>query len=79
MLRRPQRISCVQPPQADKQLAEKLEQWLPTKAQYTEIKQRLKAHWKDEIRIENPLCPNPKSKNPARFQFRKPSPNPIGS
>ena len=37
------------------ELAERLAQWEPTKAQYAEIKCRLKAHWKAENRIENPL------------------------
>ena len=37
------------------ELAERLAQWEPTKAQYADIKCRLKAHWKAENRIEEPL------------------------
>ena len=37
------------------ELAERLEKWKPTKTQYTEIKNRLKAHWNDEELISNPL------------------------
>ena len=36
-------------------LADQLEQWQPTKAQYVEIKSRLKAHWKGETFISDPL------------------------
>lgn len=40
---------------SSQQLAEKLERWHPTKARYAEVKQKLKAHWQAETRIENPL------------------------
>ena len=36
-------------------LAERLEQWHPTKTQYAEIKTRLKAHWNGESLISDPL------------------------
>ncbi len=36
-------------------LAERLEQWQPTKAQYTEVKSRLKDHWNGEKLISEPL------------------------
>ncbi len=36
-------------------LADRLEKWEPTKTQYAEIKQRLKAHWTEEKRIEDPM------------------------
>lgn len=37
------------------ELAERLQQWLPTKTQYAEIKNRLKAHWNGEELISDPL------------------------
>ncbi len=36
-------------------LTEQLEQWQPTKAQYAEVKTRLKAHWNSETFISDPL------------------------
>ena len=36
-------------------LADRLEQWQPTKTQYAEIKSRLKAHWNGETLISEPL------------------------
>lgn len=36
-------------------LADRLGQWQPAKAQYAEIKSRLKAHWKGEMLISDPL------------------------
>ena len=37
------------------ELAERLQQWPPTKTQYAEIKNRLKAHWNNEKLISDPL------------------------
>lgn len=36
-------------------LADRLAQWQPTKAQYAEVKGRLKAHWNSETLISDPL------------------------
>lgn len=38
------------------ELADTLEQWRPTKEQYAEIKDRLKAHWTEESLISDPLA-----------------------
>ena len=40
---------------ASRDLADELEKWQPTKAQYAEIKSRLKAHWTQESLISDPL------------------------
>ena len=37
------------------ELADRLERWCPTKEQYADIKARLKAHWKEESLILDPL------------------------
>ena len=36
-------------------LAKRLEQWQPSKEQYTKVKERLKAHWNKEILIQDSL------------------------
>ena len=41
---------------ASEALADQLEKWEPTKVQYAEIKQRLKAHWTQETLISDPLA-----------------------
>ena len=38
------------------ELAERLQQWQPTKTQYAEIKNLLKAHWNEEEHISDPLA-----------------------
>jgi len=40
---------------ASQDLADALERWQPTKAQYAEVKNRLKAHWTQESLISDPL------------------------
>lgn len=37
-------------------LADRLDSWIPTKAQYAEIKNRLKTHWTGELPISSPLA-----------------------
>lgn len=38
------------------ELADRLDNWVPTKAQYAEIKSRLKAHWTGKLPISSPLA-----------------------
>ncbi len=41
--------------QSPVELAERISKWKPTKAAYAQVKERLKAHWKAEKRIADPL------------------------